>query len=448
LEDEYNTFLLEENPNNGRDLVYVAMHEIGHMLGLCHSSNSSTIMYPNSPKRQLHEYDIQGIREIYPSITVKNTFDGGTIKVGINQSVVSETSPCKKPLNESQTVNLEAVEQSFGQYSIIWYVANNNNRSSWIRTQSNGYVSTQSYNRVYAFTSSSSDLNSEYVSELKRICNVSFVTPDGNTSQSVAEGDTAWVSGSGYSASGVSFSFKGWKNGSTLYTSPITINAHTTFYAQYQAKPSIYTFNAYCASSVGQPITIAWTDPEDSHVNTFEIRRSVKHDGVVGPIVTLGTFGRGVNSYTDYDYVTASSYVDLVNYEVRAYYNSTDSNILSGSSEPDWVAVFGETYIKMQDNTTTTLASIKEFPETYSVENYPNPFNPTTEIRYSLPREGFVTLKVYDILGKEVATLVNETKQAGYYNVAFNAGNLPSGIYIYSLQSNGFSQSKKMILAK
>jgi hypothetical protein len=81
-------------------------------------------------------------------------------------------------------------------------------------------------------------------------------------------------------------------------------------------------------------------------------------------------------------------------------------------------------------------------------QNYPNPFNPETTISYSSPKSEHVTLKVFDVLGREIATLVNENKVAGNYNVKFNASELPSGIYIYRLIGNGFSQSKKMLLIK
>jgi ligand-binding sensor domain-containing protein len=81
-------------------------------------------------------------------------------------------------------------------------------------------------------------------------------------------------------------------------------------------------------------------------------------------------------------------------------------------------------------------------------QNYPNPFNPKTTIRYQLPMDQLVTIKIYDILGKEVATLVNEEKPAGNYNVNFNALGLSSGIYFYKLQSRSFVETKKMILLK
>ena len=91
-------------------------------------------------------------------------------------------------------------------------------------------------------------------------------------------------------------------------------------------------------------------------------------------------------------------------------------------------------------------------------QNYPNPFNPDTKIRFSVSDFGFTVLKVYDILGNEVATLVNEEKPAGSYEVEFstiggsnfsgNAYTLPSGIYFYQLRSNSFINTKKMVLLK
>lgn len=81
-------------------------------------------------------------------------------------------------------------------------------------------------------------------------------------------------------------------------------------------------------------------------------------------------------------------------------------------------------------------------------DNFPNPFNPTTTINYQLPQTGFVTLKVYDILGKEVATLVNDQKIQGKYTVDFDASELASGVYIYQIRANDYVSSKKMLLLK
>jgi hypothetical protein len=81
-------------------------------------------------------------------------------------------------------------------------------------------------------------------------------------------------------------------------------------------------------------------------------------------------------------------------------------------------------------------------------QNYPNPFNALTEIRYSIGADGFTTLKIYDLLGKEVATLVNEQRAMGTYTVKFDASQIPSGTYIYKLKSGDHTMSQKMTLVK
>ena len=85
-----------------------------------------------------------------------------------------------------------------------------------------------------------------------------------------------------------------------------------------------------------------------------------------------------------------------------------------------------------------------ELPEEFNLrQNYPNPFNPTTKINYSIPKTSNVELKVFDILGREVAELVNEEKPAGNYTVNFNASKLSSGIYFYQIKTNNYSQTRK-----
>ncbi|MBX2974803.1 MAG: T9SS type A sorting domain-containing protein [Ignavibacteriaceae bacterium] len=82
------------------------------------------------------------------------------------------------------------------------------------------------------------------------------------------------------------------------------------------------------------------------------------------------------------------------------------------------------------------------------LQNYPNPFNPVTTITYQIPKEGLVTLKIYDILGKEVTTLINEQKQAGKYSIEFDASKLSSGVYLYELRSNEYKSTKKLLVIK
>ncbi|MDR3665999.1 MAG: PQQ-binding-like beta-propeller repeat protein [Ignavibacteriaceae bacterium] len=104
--------------------------------------------------------------------------------------------------------------------------------------------------------------------------------------------------------------------------------------------------------------------------------------------------------------------------------------------------------IAIKDSVTSINDAVENIKEFQLQQNYPNPFNPTTLIKYQIPKSGLVSLKIYDILGNEVVTLVNENKEQGFYTVTFDASKLSSGVYIYQLKSNDYSASKKMVLVK
>jgi hypothetical protein len=101
------------------------------------------------------------------------------------------------------------------------------------------------------------------------------------------------------------------------------------------------------------------------------------------------------------------------------------------------------------DNPTMSVEKDEDYPATYLLsQNFPNPFNPTTTIAFSIPQAGNVTLKVFDALGREVATLINGFRSEGKYNAEFDASKLSSGMYLYKLTSGSFSEVKKMILLR
>ncbi|MBN8570619.1 MAG: T9SS type A sorting domain-containing protein [Ignavibacteria bacterium] len=140
-----------------------------------------------------------------------------------------------------------------------------------------------------------------------------------------------------------------------------------------------------------------------------------------------------------------------VRYRVQAVdvYNST--SVLSDFRQANGVDGSGGVEDAMGDgpNSNTSVSSDNLLPKEFNLyQNYPNPFNPVTNIQYDIPKDNFVMIKVYDLLGKEVASLINEFKPAGSYLIAFDGSKLASGIYFYKIETKDFVQTKRMILLK
>jgi uncharacterized delta-60 repeat protein len=127
----------------------------------------------------------------------------------------------------------------------------------------------------------------------------------------------------------------------------------------------------------------------------------------------------------------------------------TDGKILAGGYSQ---IASGSTVFVLARYLTSNMTGINEdksLPKSFALEqNYPNPFNPSTTIKYSIPKFGLVTIKIYDILGREVTTLINEEKNAGNYSVEFNASMLASGVYLYRISAGSFEETKKLVLIK
>ena len=146
----------------------------------------------------------------------------------------------------------------------------------------------------------------------------------------------------------------------------------------------------------------------------------------------------GLNNFKDYEIYLLDKYA-------RSFYNLNNKNIIEikpSSNEKDFQIIIGSRNF---------IEDIKKenIPIDYFLSNnYPNPFNPVTTIEYSIPQKEFVTVKIYDVLGKEIKTLVNEEKIAGYYQIEFEAKGLSSGVYFYQLQAGSFTNTKKLILLR
>ncbi len=150
-------------------------------------------------------------------------------------------------------------------------------------------------------------------------------------------------------------------------------------------------------------------------------------------------FQQYVTSYPRYAYTSTSP-----NYRTRR--GQSDTQYPTNLTQS-----FNRANIQFELSLLTGLASnsIYSIPEVFSLsQNYPNPFNPTTKINYSLPVSNHVSLKIFDVLGKEVVNLVNQRQNAGAYSVEFNGGNLSSGVYFYRIDAGEFTDIKRMVLIK
>jgi len=162
----------------------------------------------------------------------------------------------------------------------------------------------------------------------------------------------------------------------------------------------------------------------------------------VGEPQQVGIVNRGTTSIVDGYMGTDQGFTDwMIWYDVKGYY-SIDSTY----SDDDYHMVFsdGISFENAGDMTENVQLQVDE----NSLDNYPNPFNPSTVIRYQVVKPGHVLLTVYNSLGQQIAKLVDKQQESGRYEVNFNAKNLASGIYFYRITANGFTAVKKMILTK
>ncbi len=187
-------------------------------------------------------------------------------------------------------------------------------------------------------------------------------------------------------------------------------------------------------------IKLDWNEHPNSSVTKYHIYRYTKYGSETTNPVLVATRNRGTTTFTDYAFTYAPTTGEYqVYYDVKAYFSP------DGTISPDnYEMVRGNDNQIEKSGNETEEELIKE----YAISNYSNPFNPTTTIRYQLPKAGHVQIKVYDAIGKEVTTLVNEHLESGRYEARFGENNLPSGMYIYTIKVNDYFASKKMLLIK
>lgn len=192
-------------------------------------------------------------------------------------------------------------------------------------------------------------------------------------------------------------------------------------------------YNWYVVSYNGSAWN-SWTTPGTSHCMCIDSTNSV----------WIGTYGKGVSKFTGSTWTTFNTGNSGIGYNyIEGIMADRNGNIWFGAED------YGGGVSVYNPNGIVVVEPIVRLPTEYILsQNYPNPFNPATNINFSLPKAEFVTLKIYDILGKEVTTLINEELNAGNHTKTWNASNLSSGVYFYQLKTGSFCQTKKMILVK
>lgn len=181
---------------------------------------------------------------------------------------------------------------------------------------------------------------------------------------------------------------------------------------------------SFTGKVTGNDVMLNWTTATEKNNRGFNIERSTDKIN----FISIG-FLKGNGTTTE-----------------KSFYTFTDKDLTSGNyfyrlKQIDFDGTYSYSPI-VGINTRINNLSFK------LEQNYPNPFNPTTSINYSVPEKSFISISIYNLLGQKVKTLINEEKQAGSYSIEFNAENLPSGVYLYKLNTDKFSEIKKMILLK
>lgn len=260
---------------------------------------------------------------------------------------------------------------------------------------------------------------------------------------SVLEGSTINATAPTQILESIIYHFAHWEDGNESSSRTFTVAGDQVHTAYYIGTPLMVTnlhFNRY-NPRIQQYITLYWDEHPNEGVTKYEIIRYKKGQ----PELHIGTVNRGTTTFVDYDYRLASSYSgDELKYGVKACYTPEQTYSIAMKSVMGEGTAINKSAI--EDSLSQPLSA--ENVETLLSNNYPNPFNPSTEIVYQIPTDGVVSIIVYNALGEKVAVLLDEFKVKGKYSIIFNASNLPSGTYFYNIQVGEYSEVNKMLLLK
>ncbi len=457
------------------------IHEIGHLfIGYAHVyDDNESVMYPPSIHtwKYIGEYgglnqaDIDKVRDLYdpPSdVTVKITTAkgdvGGNVKIdgetywrnidsdGYTASWRPSTFPHQAEVQNGQTISIGG--QNYSSNLLSWYKGATPDGS------------TNPHSLTVGIPEWKANLDLEY--------NVTFYAScPGASSNGVikvagvqrSSGYTAnvWQSNNSLTAEGIQqaiggiqYTFSKWEDNSTTNPRTFTVTDHGSHTVSYNPKPDAPT-SLYTSADPGDQVILCWEDNPNDYVTEYDIYRSPDKNR---PYVYAATVSKGTQQWTDGAWRITSSYTDsLVHYRIYAKFNydtyhvtSDPSNSVSAYAEPGGEA-------KRDVGSAKFVESKRHMPTECSIGNYPNPFNPSTTMFYQLVENSDVSLEVYDVSGRRVATVVDGQRSAGYHAKVWNAKDnsgitLASGLYFYRFVARPiighkpFVTSGKLLLMK
>jgi len=335
----------------------------------------------------------------------------------------SKISPYDRTSYTNDNFQIGAIDQYYNGYNWVWNNSGVNNSKWQKQNYNNPNQSDYSSDRNTSYTVQSNDISTKLIAGLRKVCNLNFQ----NSFVGIGNGGVINVNSTQYNSptssfsvielnpisaspvngqiiNGIEYNFVKWNDNNTTYQRTFNPFVNATYTAQYQGKPSYYdlnlgyNLNLHTSTTVGQPITLYWNEHPNTYVTQYQIWRKEKYNGVTSDPHLLTTVSRGTTSYVDNDFVyTKLKNQFMLYYDVVPYYflENTYANEL-------WMPVFAEQLPKIADSILTSSTVLE-----YSLSNYPNPFNPTTTINYSIKEAGLVTIKVFDLIGQEVAELAN-----------------------------------------
>jgi len=255
----------------------------------------------------------------------------------------------------------------------------------------------------------------------------------------------------------INYEFTHWSTGDENHTITITPESNMTITAHYRGYPrSMAHYGLTSGTIIGDNIKLTWNVHPNQNVSRYDIYRKIKPKlGPWGGRIKITSVNRNATSWIDPQYILTNGYSDdLLLYDVSPFYSTESTN-----AKIDWTVSFGEDFdsddfFKKRENEQYST------PNEFNLkQNHPNPFNPTTAIKYELPEASSVSISIYDIRGNEVKTWESGNESPGFKQITWQAtdthGNkVPAGIYIYKLTAIShetnkvFSKSMKMVFLK